>query len=113
MNNYTSLHIQEYSTILNVEHLLSKLKKSEYSTCLNIEDDSNYLIVGSESNIINIDIKCFNAKWVGFKILLDFLERSGVADIFNIGIQHYYIDKNVPYLDIVSRSGYVADIFYY
>lgn len=113
MNNYPSLHIQEYSTILNVENLLTKLKKSDYSTYLNIEDDSDYLLIDNESDIINIDIKCFNAKWVGFKILLDFLERSGVADIFNIGIQHEYIDRNVPYIDIISRSGYVADIFYY
>lgn len=112
MNNPLALNISEYATKVNVDTIIPKIDATDYSTIINIDDKSQYLQFGNHTLVLNVEIKAYNAKWVGFYILMDFLERSGVADVFNVGTGYEYVDTGVSYFDLVSRDG-IADIFIY
>jgi len=67
MNNSISLNISNNTEVINIYNTSTILSVSEYM-------DS-----------INVEVKSYTNLWIAFQILLDFLDRSGVGDIFNIG----------------------------
>ena len=67
MNNSISLNVSNNTEVINIYNTSTILSISEYV------------------DNINVEVKSYTNLWVAFQILLDFLDRSGVGDIFNIG----------------------------
>jgi len=67
MNNSISLNVSNNTEVINIYNTSTILSISEYV------------------DNINVEVKSYTNLWIAFQILLDFLDRSGVGDIFNIG----------------------------
>jgi hypothetical protein len=67
MNNSISLNVSNNTEVINIYNTSTILSISEYV------------------DNINVEVKSYTSLWIVFQILLDFLDRSGVGDIFNIG----------------------------
>lgn len=85
MNNSISLNISNNTEIINIYNTSTILSVSEYTEVINIYNTSTILSISEYVDNINVEVKSYTNLWIAFQILLDFLDRSGVGDIFNIG----------------------------